>query len=81
MSLILIICVVLADILFLLFGVKKHWFEKNYLWYAIVFAFSILTIFVHVHQKYHWTVILVDSIAGGTWGIAGIIGYKQGKMK
>lgn len=78
MSLILIICVVLADILFLLFGVKKHWFEKNYLWYAIVFAFSILTIFIHVHQKYHWTVILVESIAGG---IAGIIGYKQGKMK
>lgn len=78
MSLILIICVVLADILFLLFGVKKHWCEKNYLWYAIVFAFSILTIFIHVHQKYHWTVILVESIAGG---IAGIIGYKQGKMK
>lgn len=78
MSLILIICVVLADILFLLFGVKKHWCEKNYLWYAIVFDFSILTIFIHVHQKYHWTVILVESIAGG---IAGIIGYKQGKMK
>jgi hypothetical protein len=78
---ILIVCVVIAAVLFLVWGVKQNKFGKYYWGYAIAFGLTILTIFIHVHQMYHWTVILVDIIAALTWGIAGIVGYRQNSKK
>ena len=55
----LIVCVVIAAVLFLVWGVKQNKFGKYYWGYAIAFGLTILTCFIHVHQMYHWTVILV----------------------
>ena len=75
----LIVCVVIAAVLFLVWGVKQNKFGK-YWGYAIAFGLTILTCFIHVHQMYHWTVILVDIIAALTWGIAGIVGHRQNRL-
>ena len=76
----LIVCVVIAAVLFLVWGVKQNKFGKYYWCYAIAFGLTILTCFIHVHQMYHWTVIFVDIIAALTWGIAGIVGHRQNRM-
>ena len=75
----LIVCVVIAAVLFLVWGVKQNKFGKYYWCYAIAFGLTILTCFIHVHQMYHWTVIFVDIIAALTWGIAGIVGHRQNR--
>ena len=76
----LIVCVVIAAVLFLVWGVKQNKFGKYYWCYAIAFGLTILTCFIHVHQMYHWTVIFVAIIAALTWGIAGIVGHRQNRM-
>ena len=76
----LIVCVVIAAVLFLVWGVKQNKFGTYYWGYAIAFGLTILTCFIHVHQMYHWTVILVDIIAALTWGIAGIVGHRQNRL-
>ena len=47
---ILIVCVVIAAVLFLVWGVKQNKFGKYYWGYAIAFGLTILTCFIHVHK-------------------------------
>ena len=76
----LIVCVVIAAVLFLVWGVKQNKFGKYYWCYAIAFGLCFLTCFFHVDQLYHWTVIFVVIISDFTWWIAGIVCHRQNRM-
>ena len=64
----LIVCVVIAAVLFLVWGVSRINLENIIGVMLLRFGLTILTCFIHVHQMYHWTVIFCRYYCGINMG-------------